>query len=76
MADKVEGKESQLEPCLFHFSLVKLLVLEELRKIDISWQTFVDSSKLVDDFPTSPLIKRETPSLVVNEIKSPAGSSV
>ena len=32
MADKVQAKSKQVEPSLFHFSLIKLLVLKELKK--------------------------------------------
>jgi len=53
-----------------------LLVLEDLSKRKLSWKYFIDSSKLVDDFPTSPLTKKETPLVVIKDIKSPAGSSV
>lgn len=31
MEDKVHGKKIQVEPNLFHFSLTKLLVVEELK---------------------------------------------
>lgn len=37
MANKVQGKQSQVEPNLSHFSLTKLLVLEELNKRKQSW---------------------------------------
>ena len=73
MEDKIKGKKSQLEPSLFHFYLTKLLVLEEINKRKKSWQSFVDSSKLVYDVPTSPLSKKETPSVVVKDIQSPIG---
>jgi hypothetical protein len=32
MVDRVQVRKDQGEPSLFHFSLIKLLVLEELRK--------------------------------------------
>jgi hypothetical protein len=37
MEDKVQARVDQLKSSLFHFSLVKLLVVEELRKINRDW---------------------------------------
>jgi hypothetical protein len=76
MADKVQGKKSQVEPSLFHFSLTKLLVLEELNKRNQTWQAFLDSSKLTVDLPTSSCSKKDTPSSVERDIQSPVESSV
>lgn len=76
MADKVQGKQSQVEPGPFHFSLTKLLVLEELNKRNQSLPSFVDSSNLVVDLPTSSLTKKETPSAVAKDIQSPTESSM
>lgn len=76
MVDKVHGKQSQVEPIFFQFSLTKLLVLEEVNKRNQSWKSFFDSSKLADDVPTSPLSKKQTPSAVVKEFQSPTISSI
>jgi len=53
MAYKVQGNKFHVEPSIFHFSLNKLLVVEELRKSNQSWQAFIDSSKLTVEFQTS-----------------------
>jgi hypothetical protein len=34
MSDKVQAMDDQLKSSLFHFSLVKILVIEELRKLN------------------------------------------
>ena len=41
MAYKVQGKKQNFENSLFHFGLIKLLVLEELKKKDLYWECFV-----------------------------------
>jgi hypothetical protein len=46
MADKVQARVDQLKSILFHFSLVKLLVVEELRKINRDWDSFLTSTNI------------------------------
>jgi hypothetical protein len=46
MADKVQARVDQLKSSLFHFSLVKLLVVEELRKINRDWESFLTSTNI------------------------------
>jgi hypothetical protein len=57
MADKVQARVDQLNSILFHFSLVKLLVVEELRKINRDWNSFLTSTNIPldpkDDTPLS-----------------------
>lgn len=70
MADNVQDKQTQIETCLFHFSLTKLLVVEELRKKNQSWQAFLDSSNLTVEFPNNPWSKTDTPSSMVKNVPS------
>lgn len=76
MEYKVQGKQSQVEPSLFHFSLTKLLVLLELNRRNQSWKSFIDSSKLEVDLPANSLSNKDTPSYVERDIQSPIGSLV
>jgi hypothetical protein len=55
MADKVQARVDQLKSILFHFSLVKLLVVEELKKLNRVWDSFLASSNILLD------PKRDTP---------------
>jgi hypothetical protein len=56
MADKVQAKPNQVESNLFHFSLIKLLVLEELKKEKGEWNSFfVASGFCVETINSSPL---------------------
>jgi hypothetical protein len=44
MEDMVHTKTKQIEVNLFHFSLIKLLVLEEIKKTNIQWESFLAST--------------------------------
>jgi hypothetical protein len=46
MADKVQARADQLKSSLFHFSLVNLLVVEEIRKINRDWDSFLTSTNI------------------------------
>jgi hypothetical protein len=41
MSDKVQAKPTASSPALFHSSLIKLLVLEELSKTGKTWESFL-----------------------------------
>jgi len=55
MTDKGQARVDQLKSRFFHFSLVKILVVEELKKINRDWDSFLSSSNI----PLYP--KRDTP---------------
>jgi hypothetical protein len=56
MSDIVHARANKLKTSLFHFSLVKLLVLEELKKLNRDWDYFLYSTRI----PLDP--KGDTPS--------------
>jgi hypothetical protein len=62
MSDRVQEKTNQIEPSLFHFSLIKLLVLEELRKHNKEWDSFLVSAGIATDIFGNPQDKEDTPS--------------
>jgi hypothetical protein len=64
MDDKVTEMKDQVEPNLFHFSLIKLLVLKELRKKNQYWDIFAYSLKITDDYFSSPQSMIDTRSSV------------
>jgi hypothetical protein len=68
MSDKVQAKPTASSPTLFHSSLIKLLVLEELSKTGKTWESFLTSNnyKVI-----SPSPKRPTP-----KIKRPASQTI
>jgi hypothetical protein len=67
MVDKVQDKSNQFEPNVFNFSLIKLLVLEELKKEKREWNSFMNASRFCAETINSPPSKGSTPypSLVV-----------
>jgi hypothetical protein len=56
MADMVQSRADKLKSSLFHFSLVKLLVVEEIKKSNIDSDYFLTSTNI------SPDCKGDTPS--------------
>jgi len=41
MIDIVKARDDQLKTSLFHFSLLKLLVVEEIKKLNRDWDSFL-----------------------------------
>jgi hypothetical protein len=64
MDDIVKLRKEQGDAILFHFSLIKLLVLEELRKRNQDWESFLNSSGIAVDSLSIQKRWRNTPSLV------------
>jgi len=46
MAERVQSKGEKHLPSLFHFALIKLLVLHELERRKMSWDGFMSTSGL------------------------------
>lgn len=67
MADKVQAKGSQIEPSLFHFSLIKMMVIKELDKREQSWQDFLISLGWMEQSSDSQNSKRDTPLVAIKE---------
>jgi hypothetical protein len=61
MADRVQTRTKQIEVSLFHFSLIKLLVLEELKKTNTEWESFLASTSFPSEI-TTPQTKKIPPS--------------
>jgi hypothetical protein len=49
MADNVQAKADQPGNNLFHFSLIKMLVVEELRHLNKDWDSFLISANIPRD---------------------------
>jgi hypothetical protein len=62
MVYKVQAKSKQVEPSLFYSSLIKLLVLEELKKKHREWSYFLSTSGFSAETTSSPPPKESTPS--------------
>jgi hypothetical protein len=46
MSDRVQAKSKVVDTCIFHSSLIKFLVMEELRKKKINWEACITSYHL------------------------------
>jgi hypothetical protein len=62
MANRVQARADQLKSSLFHFFLVNLLVVEELRKINMNWDSFLTLANIsLDPKGDTPLsVERST----------------
>lgn len=76
VTDRVQAKESPIEPSLFHFSLIKLLVVKEFEKKEQSWRDFLASSGWIAQSSNSQRTKKDTPSVVIKEASPIAASLV
>jgi len=70
MVDKVQAKYNQVEPILFHFNLIKLLVLAELKKAKREWNYFLSTSVFCVETTSSPPSKGNTPSISTKAVSS------
>jgi hypothetical protein len=61
MEERVQTRTKQIEVNLFHFSLIKLLVLEELKKTNTEWESFLASARFPSEI-TTPQTKKIPPS--------------
>jgi hypothetical protein len=63
MADIVQARADQLKSILFYLSLVKLLVVEEIRKLNRNWDYFLTSTNIpLDPKGDTPLSIERRPS--------------
>jgi hypothetical protein len=76
MANIVHLRKEQGDASLFHFSLIKLLVLEEIKKRIQDWESFLNSSSIVVYFLGIPQSLRNSASLVEKIATSIPESSV
>ena len=60
MTEKVQSRNKYHHPSVFHHGLVKLIVLNHLSSINITWETFME--KVATAPTTSPLVMHSTPS--------------
>jgi hypothetical protein len=61
MSDKVQANIKMVENSVFHYGLINMLVLEELKKFDIDWDIFLSASGFHPDVVNTPQTKRRTP---------------
>jgi hypothetical protein len=54
MSDRVQAKSKQVDTSVFHSGLIKMLVLEELKKTNIDWDVFLAASGFQPDVSHTP----------------------
>ena len=74
MADKVQGKKKNFENSLFHFVLIKLLVLEELKKKNLGWEAFLLLAGFSIEAVGKPHAKKNTPSPIQKDTQTEVGT--
>jgi hypothetical protein len=70
MSDRVQAKSKQVDTSVFHSGLIKMLVLEELKKTNTDWDAFLVASGFQPDVVHTPQSKRQTPISVENTVHS------
>jgi hypothetical protein len=70
MLDRVEAKSKKVDTSVFHFGMLKILVLEELKKTNTYWDSFLVASGFQPDVVHTPQSKRQTPIFVEKTVHS------
>jgi hypothetical protein len=70
MANKVHAKSKKVDTSVFHSGLIKMLVMEELRKTTTDWETFLTSSHFQLNVAPTPQSKIQSPTLVERTVCS------
>jgi hypothetical protein len=70
--DRVQAKSKKVDTNVFHSGLIKMLVMEELRKANTDWETLLTSSQFQLDVSPTPQSKRQSPTSVERVVYSEA----
>jgi hypothetical protein len=70
MSDRVQAKSKKVDTSVFHSDLIKMLVLEELKKTNIYWDVFLAASGFQPDIAHTPQSKRQTPTPIEKTMHS------
>ena len=60
MSNRVQAKSKKIGTSVFHSGLIKMLEMEELRKNNTDWETFLTSSNFQLDISPTSRSKRKT----------------
>jgi hypothetical protein len=64
MDDEVQDKSKKVDTSFFHYGLIKILVMEKLRKTNIDWEAFLTSSEFQINVTPTPRSKIQIPTHV------------
>jgi len=54
MSDRVQSNSKAMDTSIFHFGLIRMLVVEEMKKKNISWEHFITTTHMKLDITTTP----------------------
>jgi hypothetical protein len=72
MSDRVQAKSKQVDTNAFQSCLINMLLMEELRKTNTDWETFLTSSQFHLDVSPTPQSKRQIPTSIERTLHSKA----
>jgi hypothetical protein len=61
MVDRVQAKSKAVDTSVFHSGLIRMLVMEELKKINLTWEQFIVSANLQLDVASTPQSRVQIP---------------
>jgi hypothetical protein len=61
MYDRVQAKSKAVDTSVFHSGLIRMLVMEELKKMNISWEQFIVSANMQLDIASTPQSRMQIP---------------
>jgi hypothetical protein len=61
ISDRVQAKSKVVDTSVFHSGLIKMLVMEELKKRNISWEYFIFSAHMQLDISSTPQYRMQIP---------------
>jgi len=61
MSDRVQSKSKAVDTSIFHYGLIRMLISEELRKRNISWEQFIILTHMKLDIVATPQSKIPSP---------------
>jgi hypothetical protein len=61
MYDRFQAKYKAMDTRVFHSGLIRMLVMEELKKRKIPWEKFIVSSHMKLDITSSPQSRMQSP---------------
>jgi hypothetical protein len=73
MSDRVQAKSKAVDTSVFHSGLIRMLVMEELKKRNIPWEQFIISAHMQLDIASTPQSKMQSP--FPSTSVAPAGTS-
>jgi CRISPR/Cas system-associated endonuclease Cas3-HD len=61
MVDRVQAKSKDVDTSVFHSGLIRMLVMEDLKKINIAWEKFIASTHMQLNVGPTPQSKVQSP---------------